>query len=102
MGVIAYADSTPQTSYMFSHCWVKRLQKADITDVLVPHKNHLQTVALLCNEKERPQLESVLLKTGVTRIFTDASSMSENFLYLPHDGVFALTQYVKIASIELL
>ncbi len=102
VGVIAYADSQPQTSYMFAHCWVKRLHRDDIASILIPHKNHLQTVALLCNEKERPHLESVLIKTGLTRIFADASAMSTNYLCLPHDGVFALSQYVKVASVELL
>ncbi len=101
VGVIAYEDSSPITSYMFAHCWVKRLPRENILPALLPCKSHLQTVALLCEQKERPHIESVLLKCGFTRLFYDADKMSDHHALLPHDGVFALREYCKIVSVEL-
>jgi hypothetical protein len=67
--------------------------------LLFPYKNHLQTVALICDEHQRAELESLLLKTGVVRL-TDGWNMSQNYCEMPHDGEFALRRYMKRVSIE--
>jgi hypothetical protein len=98
-GVIAYGDCMLTTSYMFQHCWVKPLPRRRLLAELSKYKNHLQTVALLCEESERSALEALLLKTGIVRI-TNGDNMSQVYCGMPHDGEFALQRYVKIVSYE--
>ena len=84
---------------MFRHCWVKPLPRHRLLSELSSYKNHLQTVALICDKKDRPTLETVLLRTGIVRI-TNGENMSQVYCGMPHDGEFALRRYVKIASYE--
>ena len=97
--VIAYNDSVLNLSYQMRTCWIKPLSRNQILHVLHTHKNHLQTAALLCDENRRPDLEAILLKTGIVRI-TSGEKMSVNYCGMPHDGEFALQRYTKMVSIE--
>lgn len=97
--VIAYEDSTLTPSYMFRSCWVKPLPKEDILPELSRYKNHLQTAALVCEPDLRPELQSILLKTGLVRI-SSGKNMSVGYCGVPHDGEFSLARYMKIVSIE--
>jgi len=98
-GVIAYDDSTLMLSYMFRHCWIKPLPKDRLLDGLNKYKNHLQTVALICEDENRIYFENLLSKTGVVRI-CDGNNMSQNYCGLPHDGEFSLLKYMKVVSYQ--
>ncbi len=97
--VIAGSDGQLELSYMFRNCWVKPLPKARLIPELLPYKNYLQTVALLCPEPRRAELTALLLSTGVVRL-TDGRNMSQSYCEIPHDGEFALRRYMKRVSIE--
>lgn len=97
--VIAYEDSILTPSYMFRSCWVKPLPKENILLELSKYKNHLQTIALVCEPNLRPQLEPLLLKTGIVRI-SSGKNMSMGYCGMPHDGEFSLLKYMKVVSIE--
>lgn len=97
--VVAYEDNILKLSILHGSCWVKRLKKQDIVNVLRPNKNHLQTAALLCTENERTVITERLFGAGVIRI-TDGENMSELYPGAAHDGEYPLRQYTKIASVE--
>jgi len=97
--IIVEADSALKPSYMFRNCWVKPLPKENLLGELLKYKNHLQTVALVCDVADREKLERILLKTGIVRI-TSGENMSQNYCGIPHDGEFPLRRYVKIVSYE--
>lgn len=97
--IIAYRDSLLTTSYMYRNCWVKPLPKKHLLSELMKYKNHLQTVALICEESERNELETILLRTGIVRI-TNGRNMSQSYCGMPHDGEYSLRRYVKIVSCE--
>lgn len=97
--VVVENDSLLKPSYMFRNCWIKPLPKNKLLSELVKYKNHLQTIALICDNKDRAHIESNLCKTGVVRI-TNGKNMSRNYCGIPHDGEFALRRYMKIVSYE--
>ncbi len=98
-GVIAYPGSALTASYQFRNCWVKPLPQNRILSALLPYKNHLQTVALICNPADRERLENLFFKTGIVRV-TDGEKMSNQYCGMPHDGEFPLRRYMKRISIE--
>ncbi len=97
--VIVYDDSLLTPSYMFRNCWVRPLPRERLLAELTAYKNHLQTTALVCDERDKKDLETILAKTGVARI-TSGARMSEGYCGMPHDGEFALRKYMKIMSYE--
>ena len=97
--IIASDDSLLEISYMFRNCWIKPLPQKNILFELLKYKNHLQTVALVCEEDNREILESLLLKTGIVRI-TSGQNMSKSYCGIPHDGEFPLNRYMKRVSFE--
>ena len=97
--VIAYNDMMLTPSYLYRNCWVRPLSRGRLLNKLSGYKNHLQTAALVCDENDRYDLESILSKTGVVRI-TSGARMSEGYCGMPHDGEFPLRRYMKIISFE--
>ncbi len=97
--VIAYRDNRLAPSYMFRNCFVRPLPRGEILDRLCGYKNLLQTVALICPDADRPELEELFFKTGAVRI-TSGRRMSRNYCGSPHDGEFALARYMKTVSVE--
>ena len=97
--VAVYPDTMLLPSYGAGSCWVKLLPKENILKVLSPYKNHLQTAALFCGEKERPLLEELLLKTGIVKLCSPLE-MSKNYCGEAHDGQYPLARYTKIVSIQ--
>jgi hypothetical protein len=77
--------------------WVKPLPSAEILRRLHPHKNHLQTVGLLCSDTEKSGLLETFWKTGVVHCCS-GYEMSHVAGLLPHDGEWPLRCYVKIVS----
>jgi len=98
-GVIASPDSALRSSYQFRNCWVKPLPENRILAELLSYKNHLQTVALLCEPEDRGRLEAIFAKTGIVHI-TDGKNMSKEYPGLPHDGEFSLRRYMKRLSVK--
>jgi len=98
-GVIAYNDSKLTLSYMFRNCWIKPLPRKNILYELKKHKNHLQTVALICHDDTKDYFTSLFSKTGIVRI-TSGKNMSSSYCGMPHDGEYSLQRYVKIFSCE--
>lgn len=99
VNVIAYRDRRLTSSYMFGNPWVKALPAQDILETLLPYKNYLQTLALICPNEERNKFEDLFSKTGIVRI-CNAEDMSVNYCGLPHDGEFSLRRYLKIMTYE--
>jgi len=98
VSVIVSGDSELALSYMFRSVWVKRLSREHIVSGLKHHKNHLQTVAILCGEEERNSLLDAFLAVGVTRI-TGAGDMSDMRSGESHDGVLPLREYSRLVDI---
>jgi phenylacetate-CoA ligase len=84
---------------MFRNCWVKPLPKSKLLSELLQYKNHLQTVALICEPEEKAALEDLLTQTGIVR-FTTGERMSTSYCGMPHDGRFPLRRYMKIVSYD--
>jgi hypothetical protein len=97
--VVVCGDAQLETSYMFRNCWIKPLPKARLIPTLMPYKNYLQTVSLICSKAKRAELTALLLSTGIVRL-TDGRNMSQSYCEMPHDGEFALRRYMKRVSIE--
>ena len=97
--VICYSDGALTPSYKFRTCWVKPLPKDKILQTLKKHKSHLQTVGLVSTEDNRAYLERLLITAGVQRI-TSGEEMSKGYLGMPHDGKFALREYMKITALK--
>lgn len=97
--LIAYSDSALEAGIQFRNCWVRPLLQENILKILRPHKNHMQTVALLCGEDEFAPISDVLSKTGIVRI-TSGENMSETYCGAAHDGEMSLRRYTKILSFE--
>ncbi len=101
-GCSVIADSTAEleSSYMFGNCWVRPLPRGEIIRILHPHRNHLQTAALLCGPQEREALCEALARAGVVRV-TGPENPSRTYCGQPHDGLFALRQYSRVVSLEI-
>ena len=97
MSVIASDDQTLELSMLFRNVWVKRLPREEIIKVIKPHKNHLQTVALMCSDKDRSELSDLLAKAGIVRI-RKPKDMSGASVGEAHDGMYALSLYSRIVE----
>ena len=97
--VIAYRDPALHPAYQFRNCWVKPLPQKDLLRELLKYKNHLQTVALVCDPEKKAELEALFAKTGIVRI-TTGERMSTSYCGMPHDGEYPLRRYMKIVSVE--
>jgi len=97
--VIVYRDSELTTSYMYRTVWMKRLPRRDFLQVIRKHKNHLQTISLLCKQKETEELRQLVLKTGIVKV-VDVLNMSNSYCGEPHDGEFSLRRYTRIVNWE--
>ncbi len=98
--IILSYDSEPELSYMFRNCWIKPLPRKNIVKMLKPSKGYLQTVGLLCLEKDRLALSKELIKAGVVRV-TYGSDMSRTIPGEAHDGEYALRRYSKLVEVEI-
>ena len=99
VNVIVYKNQDLTTSHMFRNPWIKALPKDRLLKVLLPYKNYLQTVALVCPQSRRHEFEDILSKSGAVRICS-GKNMSINYCGMPHDGEFALRRYMKVMSYE--
>lgn len=77
---------------------VKAIKRSELISVLRPFRSYLQSVGLACGREEIAELSSLLLAGGVNRI-TEPGLMMGGYTGEPHDGVPAMTQYLKRVSI---
>lgn len=99
--LLAYEDSSLETSILYGNCWVKRLPRERIISSLRRYKSHLQTTGLLCLKEDREELTQALWAAGVVRV-TDGKNMSDMYNGAAHDGEYTLRRYTRIVSQELL
>ena len=85
-------------SPLFRTLIVKAINRNEIISVLRPFRSYLQSVGLACGRDEIALLTNLLLSGGVNRI-TEPGLMMGGYTGEPHDGVFALTQYMKRVSL---
>lgn len=98
VSVICSDDEKLELSYMFRNTWVKRLPHDRMVAALKPHKDHLQTAALLCPDtKKREILARLLALSGIVRI-TDGAHMSRMICGEAHDGMYPLRLYSRVVE----
>jgi len=77
---------------------VKAVRREDVLSVLRPFRSYLQSVGLACDRDEFVALSKLLMAGGVNRI-TEPGLMMGGYTGEPHDGVYALTCYLKRVSV---
>ena len=96
--IIACADENLETSIMHRNIWIKPLESSKILH-LRRYKNYLQTAALLCSGHEQATLSEKLIKAGIVKV-SDGFEMSNYAAGEAHDGVFPLSRYTRLVSIQ--
>lgn len=97
ISVMTSDDDQLELSMLFRNVWVKPLPRENLIHKLKPHKNHLQTAALLCDSKDFDELSHKLASSGIVRI-TKSSDMSRVIMGESHDGTYALREYTRIVE----
>ena len=96
--LFVYYDNTLSASPLYRTLLVKAIKRSEIIGALRPFRSYLQTVGLSCAPDEIVELSSLFFAGGVNRI-TQAGLMMGGYTGEPHDGVPALTQYMKRVSV---
>ena len=91
-------DSELCASPLYRTLIVKPINRKDVISVLRPFRSYLQSVGLACGQDEIVALSKLLLAGGVNRI-TEPGLMMGGYTGEPHDGVYALSQYLKRVSL---
>ncbi|MDR1187217.1 MAG: hypothetical protein LBK95_07160 [Bifidobacteriaceae bacterium] len=97
-GLIARSAGPAEPAPAPGVAWVKPLPRDQILRVLRPHKNHLQTVGLVCAPEERAALAESFWRAGAVRVVQGAS-MSTLSAVSPHDGDYPLRRYTKLVEL---
>ncbi len=97
--VIFEKDNRLCPSLQFRNTWVKQLNREQIIEHLHKHKNHLQTVGLLCDEEEWEDIRNLLWRGGVVRV-SSGKDMSNTYCGSAHDGDYPLRRYTRVVSGE--
>ncbi len=85
-------------SPLFRTIIVKPIQRADLISNIRPFRSYLQSVGLSCGRDEIAELSRLLLAGGANRI-TEPGLMMGGYTGEPHDGVYAMTNYLKRVSV---
>ncbi len=88
-----------RASPLYRSIWIKPLKREKILSVLRPLSQYLQTVGLGCERDELFALTQEFYKAGATRI-RPLGEMLSSYSGEPHDGVSALTRYMKKVSLD--
>lgn len=91
-------DHELSSSPLYRSIIVKPMTRKDIILSLRPFRSYLQTVGLSCAANELVDLTHRMMKAGATRV-TTPSKMLDGYEGEPHDGVYALSRYVKRVSL---
>lgn len=92
-------DREPTPSPLFRSVRVKGLPRGAILETLRPYRAYLQTVGLAAAVGEVAELSALFFRAGATRVVTPGA-MLDGYVGEPHDGVFALSRYVRRVSLE--
>ncbi len=92
-------DNELISSPLFRTVILKPIKRKDIIIALRPFRSYLQTVGLSCDTTEITDLTNKFVRAGVTRI-TSTGKMVNGYTGEPHDGVYALSRYVKRVSVS--
>ena len=92
-------DASLETSPLYRTVLVKPIKRSEIIGTLRPYRSYLQSAGLAALSGEINEISGLLYKSGVTRV-TSAGKMAYGYTGEPHDGVFALMQYVRRVSLE--
>lgn len=84
-------------SPLFRTIWLSPLPNDRIVGSLRQMRQYLQTAGLACQKEELYPIVTNLYRAGVARI-TPIGSMSASYTGEPHDGVLALSRFVKRVS----
>ena len=95
---VSYDDGL-ESSPLYRSLIVKMIKRSEMIKVLRPFRSYLQTVGLSSAGNEIAELSMLFYRAGVTRL-TSAGNMAEGYTGEPHDGVRALTRYVRRVSLE--
>lgn len=98
VSVITSNDSNLELSLLFRNVWIKMLPKETIVKTIKPHKNHLQSVAILSSKETYAMYTSLMIQSGLVRI-KKPSELSDVILGESHDGMYPLRQYSRIVEI---
>ncbi len=90
-------DSELELSMLFRSIWIKKLPKEKLIHQLRPHKNHLQTVGLICRDSDDETYKHLMVQAGLTRI-TKAKNMSRIIVGESHDGMYPLSLYSRVVE----
>ncbi|MBR2886400.1 MAG: aldehyde dehydrogenase family protein [Clostridia bacterium] len=96
--VFVQFDNELCASPLYRTVIVKAIKRSDVISALRPFRSYLQSVGLACGRAEISELSALLLAGGVNRI-TEPGLMMGGYTGEPHDGVPAMTQYLKRVSI---
>ena len=96
--VFVQFDSELCASPLYRTVIVKAINRNEIIKSLRPFRSYLQSVGLACATDEIASLSALLVAGGVNRI-TQPGLMMSGYTGEPHDGGFAMTQYVKRVSL---
>jgi len=77
---------------------VKPVLRCEIISILRPFRSYLQSVGLACAPDEIVPLSNLLYAGGVNRI-TEPGMMMSGYTGEPHDGIYAMTHYLKRVSL---
>lgn len=90
-------DSELCASPLYRTVIVKAIKRSELVSALRPFRSYLQSVGLACAPEEIAPLTSLLIAGGVNRI-TEPGLMMGGYTGEPHDGVYAMTRYLKRVS----
>ena len=91
-------DSELCASPLYRTVIVKAITRNELIKSLRPFRSYLQSVGLACSTVEIAPLTSLLVSGGVNRI-TQPGLMMAGYTGEPHDGIYAMTHYVKRVSL---
>ena len=89
-----------RASPLYRTIWIKPLLASEIIETLYPMRSYLQTVGLSCPIERLGELSKLFFKAGVLRI-NKAGSMLAGYIGEPHDGKFALIEFMKRISVNM-
>lgn len=95
--VLIDPKSALRPSPLYRNIWVKPIKRDGIVSTLRPLRSYLQTVGLEASMTDQAELLKLFYSAGVLRV-TPLGEMMGSYEGEPHDGVFALTRYVKKVS----
>jgi hypothetical protein len=97
-GLVALPPGPAEPAPAGGVAWVKPLPRERIVGALRAHKNHLQTVGLVCDPVDRLALAERFWRAGAVRVAA-GELMSAPSAASPHDGDYPLRRYTKLVEL---